>query len=178
MFPKSLTITVTSAANECLLEQALTMARDLKDLANVAPEGQILDQCEAAAVEKGRDFTRQALAQAVAQRLDTAQKKGRSAAVPADFSRAQRRRRPNGPDQPGRSAAAAGVLPLSRLCPRGIRRRCLLGVHGYLTTRLQRLACLAGADPAFAPAALHSREFLVVMLSAEKLRRTCHAEAK
>jgi hypothetical protein len=54
----------------------------------------------------------------------------------------------------------------------------LLGVNDYLTTRLQRLACLAGADKAFEPAALHVQEFLGVQLSVEKLRLTCHREAK
>lgn len=54
----------------------------------------------------------------------------------------------------------------------------LLGVHDYLTTRLSRLACLAGADKAFTPAAAQVQEFLGVTLSAEKLRLTCHAQAK
>jgi hypothetical protein len=54
----------------------------------------------------------------------------------------------------------------------------LLGVTDYLTTRLRRLACLAGADKAFEPAAVHVHEFLGVRLSAEKLRLTCHGEAK
>jgi hypothetical protein len=54
----------------------------------------------------------------------------------------------------------------------------LLGVNDYLTTRLRRLACLAGADKAFEPAAAHVKEFLGVTLSAEKLRLTCHAQAK
>lgn len=54
----------------------------------------------------------------------------------------------------------------------------LLGISDYLTTRLRRLACLAGADKAFEPAAAHVREFLGVTLSAEKLRLTCHAQAK
>ena len=54
----------------------------------------------------------------------------------------------------------------------------LLGVSDYWTTRLQRLACLAGADKAFEPAAVHVQEFLGVTLSAEKLRLTCHAQAK
>src|SRR5262249_43707062 len=54
----------------------------------------------------------------------------------------------------------------------------LLGVHDYLTTRLRRLACLAGADKAFEPAALHIKEFLGVQVSAEKLRLTCHGQAK
>ena len=83
MFPKALTITVTSAAEESLVEQALAMARDLQELAQAAPGGHILDRCEAAAVAKGRASTRQALAQAVAARLEAAQKKGRRCAVVA-----------------------------------------------------------------------------------------------
>jgi hypothetical protein len=77
MFPKTITIRVTSAAEEVLVERALAMARDLNELAGAAPAGQVLDRCEEAAVEKGREFTRQALEQAVAQRIEAAQKKGR-----------------------------------------------------------------------------------------------------
>jgi hypothetical protein len=77
MFPKTITITVTSAAEETLVERALAMARDLNELAGTAPAGQVLDRCEEAAVEKGRAFTRQAFEQAVAQRIEAAQKKGR-----------------------------------------------------------------------------------------------------
>jgi hypothetical protein len=77
MFPKTITITVTSAAEETLVEQALAMARDLDELAGAAPTGQILDRCEEAAVEKGREFTRKTLEQTLAKRLETAQKKGR-----------------------------------------------------------------------------------------------------
>jgi hypothetical protein len=77
MFPKTLSITVTSATEEMLVEQALAMARDLQHLAGTAPAGQILDRCEEAAVEKGRDFARQALEHTVRQRLEAAQKKGR-----------------------------------------------------------------------------------------------------
>jgi len=87
LFPKSLTITVTSAAEEAIVERALAMARDLNELAHAAPNGQVLDRCEEAAVEKGRAFTRQALEQAVAERLATAPKKGRRCvAVTADCS--------------------------------------------------------------------------------------------
>jgi hypothetical protein len=77
MFPKTITITVTSAAEETLVERALAMARDLNDLAGAAPAGQVLDCCEEAAVAKGREFTLHALEQAVAQRIEVAQKKGR-----------------------------------------------------------------------------------------------------
>jgi hypothetical protein len=77
MFPKTMTITVTSAVEETLVERALAMARDLNELAGAAPAGQVLDRCEEAAVAQGREFTRQALEQAVAQRIAAAQKKGR-----------------------------------------------------------------------------------------------------
>jgi hypothetical protein len=81
MFPKTITITVTSAAEESLVEQALAMVRDLDELAGTAAAGQILDRCEEAAVEKGREFTRKALEQAVGKRLDAGQKKGRRCAA-------------------------------------------------------------------------------------------------
>jgi hypothetical protein len=77
MFPKTITITVSSAAEETLVERALAMARDLNDLAGAAPAGHVLDCCEEAAVSKGREFTRHALEQVVAQRIEAAQKKGR-----------------------------------------------------------------------------------------------------
>jgi hypothetical protein len=54
----------------------------------------------------------------------------------------------------------------------------LLGVCDSWTARVRRLACLAGADKAFAAAAEHVQAFLGVRLSAEKLRLTCHAQAK
>ena len=56
MFPKKISITVTSPEEESLVEQALAMARDLQHLAGVAPPGQILDRCEEAAVDKGATF--------------------------------------------------------------------------------------------------------------------------
>jgi hypothetical protein len=77
MFPKTITITVSSAAEESMVERALAMARDLNELAGAAPAGQVLDRCEEAAIEKGREFTRQALEQAVVHRIEAAQKKGR-----------------------------------------------------------------------------------------------------
>jgi hypothetical protein len=91
MFPKTVTITVTSAAEEILVEQTLALARDLEALAGAAPAGQILDRCEEAAVAKGREFTRQALEQTLAQRLQAGQKKGRrcAAAAAASFARAK-----------------------------------------------------------------------------------------
>jgi hypothetical protein len=81
MFPETLTITVTSAAEEILVEQALAMVRDFEELAGTAPAGQILNRCEEAAVAKGREFSRQALEQTVAKRLEAAQKRGAAATL-------------------------------------------------------------------------------------------------
>jgi len=81
MFPKTITITVASAAEEALVEQALAMVRDLDELAAAAAAGQVLDRCEEAAVEKGRNFTRKALEQTVGKRLEVAQRKGRRCGV-------------------------------------------------------------------------------------------------
>jgi hypothetical protein len=85
MFPKALTIAVTSAAEEALVGRASAMARDLDARAQAAPDGPALDRCEGAAVEEGRASTRQAPEQAVEKRLEAARKKGRRyAAVAAD----------------------------------------------------------------------------------------------
>lgn len=87
MFPKTLTITVTSAVEEGMVERALAMARDLQELAQTVADGHVLDRCEEAAVDQGREFTRQALEQVIAARLASAEKKGRrSAAVAAGCS--------------------------------------------------------------------------------------------
>jgi len=80
MFPKTLTLTVTSAAEETAVELALAAAREVAALAGAAPAGTLLDACEAAAVAQGRDWSRQLLAQTLSQRLAEAQQRGRRCA--------------------------------------------------------------------------------------------------
>jgi hypothetical protein len=43
------------------IEQALAMVRELKQLADAAPDGQVLARVEQAAVDRGRRFTRDRL---------------------------------------------------------------------------------------------------------------------
>ena len=46
----------------------------MKDLAITAPDGSVLDACEEAVLEKGREHQRRALQKAVQNRLDAAEK--------------------------------------------------------------------------------------------------------
>jgi len=68
-----------------ILEQALALARQLEQAAAQAPAGQLLDRCELAALEQGRQFLRDALAAAIQQQISQGEQKGRlSEPVPAD----------------------------------------------------------------------------------------------
>ena len=74
--------------HEGILRRALAMAEEMEQLALTAPDGTVFDVCEGAAVEKGRVFQAGVLSEAVAQRIETAEKKGRrSACASADARR-------------------------------------------------------------------------------------------
>ena len=66
------------------VEQALAMARELKQLADAAPDGHVLTVVEQAAVERGRRFTRERLQDALnAQAAALEQKGGAPGPAPA-----------------------------------------------------------------------------------------------
>ena len=67
-------------------EQAITMARELKKLADAAPDGHVLAVVEAAALERGRRFTRDRLQDALNAQAADLEKKG-GAAGPARAAR-------------------------------------------------------------------------------------------
>ena len=77
MTPKNITLTVQTPEQEELIRKYHAYVMELDQLALSAPEGQIMDACELAAVTKGRDITRRTLEQAVQRRIDAAEKKGR-----------------------------------------------------------------------------------------------------
>lgn len=79
------TITIEIPADsEALVRQLLALNEELQALALSAPDGTVLDACEAAVVQKGRDLHTHILADAVARRIESAEKRGRrSAPVPA-----------------------------------------------------------------------------------------------
>ena len=76
MSRKTITIEI-DADQEDLLRQYASFLEEMKDLAITAPDGSVLDACEEAVLEKGREHQRRALQKAVQSRLDAAEKKGR-----------------------------------------------------------------------------------------------------
>ena len=75
------TITIeVPAAHETLVRRCLALAEELEQLALTAPEGTVFDVCETAVVHKGRDLQTQLLSEAVARRIEAAEKKGRRSA--------------------------------------------------------------------------------------------------
>jgi hypothetical protein len=66
------------------IERAIAFVGEMHELALAAPSGQVLDQCEQQATERGRDLLRNTLQEAVQARIDSAEvKKGRRGAVRA-----------------------------------------------------------------------------------------------
>jgi hypothetical protein len=77
------TVDVTES-QAALLRRVLALSEELDDLALNAPDGTVFDACENAVILGGRDLQRQLLQNAVARRVEDAEKKGRrSASVPA-----------------------------------------------------------------------------------------------
>lgn len=62
---------------EGLLRQYAGFLEEMKDLAATAPDGSVLEACEDAVVERGREHQRRLLERAVQDRIDLAEKKGR-----------------------------------------------------------------------------------------------------
>ena len=76
------------ARHESILRRALAMVEEMEQLALTAPDGAVFDVCEDAVLHKGRDLQRQILGDAVARRIEAAEKRGRlSALCPADARR-------------------------------------------------------------------------------------------
>ena len=77
----SVTVTIEiPAGSEALVRQLLALHEELQALALAAPDGTVLNVCETAVVPKGRELTKNLLADAVARRIETAEKRGRRSA--------------------------------------------------------------------------------------------------
>jgi hypothetical protein len=73
------------ARHESILRRALAMVQEMEQLALTAPDGVVFGVCEDAVIHKGRDLQRQVLSDAVALRIEAAEKRGlRSALALAD----------------------------------------------------------------------------------------------
>jgi hypothetical protein len=66
------------------IERAIAFVAEMRDLAQTAPDGQVLALCEGQVVERGRDLLCATLQEAVQTRVDAAEeKKGRRGDVRA-----------------------------------------------------------------------------------------------
>jgi hypothetical protein len=68
------------AKHEAMVRRVLAMQEEMEQLALTAPEGTVFDACEAAVIDKGRSLQGQMLGEAVARRIEAAEKKGRRSA--------------------------------------------------------------------------------------------------
>ncbi len=59
------------------MRRALAMLEEMEQLALTAPDGQVFDLCEQGVIEKGRNLQAAMLGEAVARRIEAAEKKGR-----------------------------------------------------------------------------------------------------
>jgi len=85
------------ARHEALLRRALALAEEMEQLALTAPDGEVFAACEDAVVHKGRDLQSRLLGDAVALRIEAAEKRGRRSAC----VRAGGRRGTAGPSNAG-----------------------------------------------------------------------------
>ena len=77
----SATITIElDAKHEAMVRRLLALAEEMEQLALTAPDGAVVDACEAAVIEHGRRLQGQVLAEAVARRIAAVEKKGRRSA--------------------------------------------------------------------------------------------------
>lgn len=76
MSRKTITLEIDSE-DEGLLRRYAGFIEEMKGLAATAPDGSVLEACEDAVVERGREHQRLLLEHAVQARLDAAEKKGR-----------------------------------------------------------------------------------------------------
>lgn len=69
------TLVAQTSLQRLMMEQALAMAQELERAGKAAPDGKVLDVLEGLAVERGREFTRSALAGALQREVEDFEKK-------------------------------------------------------------------------------------------------------
>ena len=176
------TITIEiPASSEALVRQLLALHEEMNALALSAPAGTVLDACEEAVIPKGRDLIAQVLSDAVARRIESAEKKGAPIRV-CECGRAKENRGPCSRQY----VTTLGVLKITR---RYWQCRCgsdggyaadeVIGLSGRCSRVVQKHGCRLAADVSFAKASEHLREMLGVRLSPETVRgiAECHGKA-
>jgi hypothetical protein len=72
-------IRVNSPLEALVVEQALAMVREMKRVADAAPDGKVLDHAETVAVAQGRELTRKSLEAVLNDQAAEVEKRGRRA---------------------------------------------------------------------------------------------------
>lgn len=62
--------------HEQLVRRVLALSEELHQLALTAPDGAVFDQCENSVIDSGREIQTRMLEQAVARRIEAAEKRG------------------------------------------------------------------------------------------------------
>jgi hypothetical protein len=73
----TVSLEVDSPVQESLIRKYHAFLQEMEQLALAAPDGHVLDACEAAVLQKGQEVNRQVLQQAVQKRISAMEKKGR-----------------------------------------------------------------------------------------------------
>jgi hypothetical protein len=71
----TITLEVDSPEQEALMRQFHGLLQEMQQLALSAPEGTVMDACEAAVLQRGQEVNRQVLEQAVQERIAALEKK-------------------------------------------------------------------------------------------------------
>jgi hypothetical protein len=82
--------------HEAIVRRALALTEEMEQLALTAPDGQVVHECEAAVIVKGRELQQQLLSEAVQRRLEAVEKKGRRCGVAPVVGRRKTKGRSNG----------------------------------------------------------------------------------
>ncbi len=88
------------ARHEAIVRRALALTEEMEQLALTAPDGQVVHDCEAAILEKGRQLQTELLGEAVQRRIDAAEKKGRRCVSVTAVDRRKTKDRRNGNSSP------------------------------------------------------------------------------
>ncbi len=84
------------ARHEAIVRRALALTEEMEQLALTAQDGQVVHECEAAVLDKGRQLQNQLLSEAVQRRLEAVEKKGRRCDVVPVVGRRKTKGRRNG----------------------------------------------------------------------------------
>jgi hypothetical protein len=77
------------------VRRTLAMLEEMEQLALTAPDGEVFDVCEQAVIDKGRNLQAATLGEAVARRIEAAEKRGRR----SGFARAVARKKTADPSR-------------------------------------------------------------------------------